>query len=265
MPTPPSSVRQVYKDTLRDPSSRVPLIFAGPGISPGQTFDVPVSLLDIWPTLVDIVGLRAAPNARGNSLAPLLLGPIGDAARARPGARAPPGTVVAEFHGENSNTGENDADPFVPLPPPNLHSPAHHIVPGNFMLRSGHLKLLTYGHTFPWFTEASYAPQLFNVSDDPLETTDLAAANPSIVAQMNAQLIELLGTSYEDIDAAAKANDQLVFRNYVAANKTEAQLLAAFEAQYAGWNATWSARVRTWIATSPSPVPSALTRSGTAE
>lgn len=124
------------------------------------------------------------------------------------------------------------------------------------MLRSGHLKLLTYGHTFPWFTESAYAPQLFNVSVDPLEQMDLAPANPALVAQMSAQLIELLGANYEDIDAAAKANDQLVFRKYVAANMTDAQLLAAFEAQYAGWNATWSARVRTWIATSPSPAPS---------
>ena len=88
----------------------------------------------------------------------------------------------------------------------------------------------------------------------------------ALVAQMSAQLVELLGESYEDIDAAAKANDQLIFRNYVAANHTDAQLLAAFEAQYAGWNESWSARVRTWIATSPSPVPSAgastSTRSG---
>ena len=51
------------------------------------------------------------------------------------------------------------------------------------MLRSGHLKLLTYGHTFPWFSETAYAPQLFNVSEDPLEERDLAPANPALVAQ----------------------------------------------------------------------------------
>ena len=125
------------------------------------------------------------------------------------------------------------------------------------MLRSGHLKLLTYGHTFPWFSEAEYAPQLFNVSDDPLEEVDLAPTNPTLVAELNAQLIALLGANYEDIDAVAKANDQLIFRKYVAANKTDAQLLAEFQAQYAGWNETWTDRVRTWISTSPSPIPSA--------
>jgi len=54
--------------------------------------------------------------------------------------------------------------------------------------------------------------------------------------------IALLGRSYEDIDAVAKANDQLIFRQYVAANKTDAQLLAEFQAQYAGWNETWTDR-----------------------
>ena len=98
--------RQVYKDTLRDPSSRVPIIFSGPGIAPGQSSKLPVSLLDLWPTLVDLVGIPPAPQARGNSLATLLQGAAGDIARAKPGAQDPPGMIVSEFHGENSNTGE---------------------------------------------------------------------------------------------------------------------------------------------------------------
>ncbi len=126
------------------------------------------------------------------------------------------------------------------------------------MLRSGHLKYLAYGHTFPWFSPAIYTPQLFNVSEDPLELRDIAAANPSLVAQLDSQLVALLGTHYEDIDATAKANDQLIFRQYVAMNQTDAQLLAQFKAAYDGWNDTWTQHVKTWIAATPSPIPSAM-------
>ena len=129
------------------------------------------------------------------------------------------------------------------------------------MLRSGHLKYLAYGHTFPWFTTSEYAAQLFNVSIDPLELHDIAPENPDLVAQLDAQLVALLGAHYEDIDAVAKANDQLIFTRYVAANKTDAQLLAEFKGAYDGWNDTWTDHVRTWIAATPSPLPSAL-RSG---
>ncbi|MEZ6064289.1 MAG: sulfatase [Planctomycetaceae bacterium] len=45
------------KNTLWDRSTRVPLIFAGPGIVQGQKCAEPVELLDIYPTLVELCSL----------------------------------------------------------------------------------------------------------------------------------------------------------------------------------------------------------------
>jgi arylsulfatase A-like enzyme len=60
------------KNTLWDPSTRVPLIFAGPGVKPGQRSRRPVELLDIYPTLIDLCGLPAKDDLEGHSLQPLL-------------------------------------------------------------------------------------------------------------------------------------------------------------------------------------------------
>ena len=52
------------KNSLWDRSTRVPLVFAGPGITTGQRCTRPAELLDIYPTLVELCGLRPPPAAR---------------------------------------------------------------------------------------------------------------------------------------------------------------------------------------------------------
>ncbi len=60
---------------LRSGISRIPLIFVWPGkIAPGQRIDEPVSMIDVMPTVLDLIGLPPAEIAQGQSLAPLLLG-----------------------------------------------------------------------------------------------------------------------------------------------------------------------------------------------
>ena len=56
----------------------IPLIIAGPGIAGGQICDQPVQLLDIYPTLLDLTGLKADPMHEGHSLKPLLENPKAD-------------------------------------------------------------------------------------------------------------------------------------------------------------------------------------------
>ncbi len=63
------------KNTLWDRSTRVPLIFAGPGVGKGQKVSSPAELLDIYPTLGDLAGLPAQPGLEGHSLAPQLEDP----------------------------------------------------------------------------------------------------------------------------------------------------------------------------------------------
>lgn len=58
--------------------SHVPLIIIWPGhIQGGRRIEAPVSMIDVLPTILDLVGLPAAKYAQGQSLAPLLLGKPG--------------------------------------------------------------------------------------------------------------------------------------------------------------------------------------------
>jgi choline-sulfatase len=60
------------KNSLWDRGTKVPLIFAGPGITPGQRCSQPAELLDIYPTLVELAGLPARTDLEGLSLVPQL-------------------------------------------------------------------------------------------------------------------------------------------------------------------------------------------------
>ena len=55
------------KTTLWSRSTRVPLIFAGPGIQPGVCHE-PAELLDIFPTLADMIGVESPSHLEGQSL-----------------------------------------------------------------------------------------------------------------------------------------------------------------------------------------------------
>jgi len=70
------------KRTLWEESTRVPLVFAGPGIRPGKPCLEPASLLDLYPTLVELCDLPKNPRLEGLSLVPQLNDP--KAARDRP-------------------------------------------------------------------------------------------------------------------------------------------------------------------------------------
>ncbi len=60
------------KNTLWERSTRVPLIFAGPGVTPNQTCRRPAELLDIFPTLLALTGLPPRADLEGHSLVPQL-------------------------------------------------------------------------------------------------------------------------------------------------------------------------------------------------
>lgn len=60
------------KNTLWDRSTRVPLIFAGPGIAQNATCDRPAELLDMYPTLLDLCDLPPPQRQEGISLMPQL-------------------------------------------------------------------------------------------------------------------------------------------------------------------------------------------------
>ena len=60
------------KFVLWEKATRVPLVIAAPGITePGTVVETPVSLLDLYPTLLELAGLPAAKGLDGNSIVPL--------------------------------------------------------------------------------------------------------------------------------------------------------------------------------------------------
>jgi arylsulfatase A-like enzyme len=60
------------KNTLWERSTRVPLIFAGPGVAGGGRCNEPVELLDVYPTLIDLCRLPVRDDLEGHSLLPHL-------------------------------------------------------------------------------------------------------------------------------------------------------------------------------------------------
>jgi arylsulfatase A-like enzyme len=80
----------LHGSTLYNPSIRVPLIIAGPGIDSDHTVTENVSLLDLAPTLLDLAHLPAAPTFEGRSFVSLMRSPS-------PGSQPWSGEVISEL------------------------------------------------------------------------------------------------------------------------------------------------------------------------
>ena len=78
-----------FKQCAYDGSAGVPLLIRGPGIPAGGRVDEPVSLVDLYPTLMEAVGLETERDRAGCSWLPAIQG-------RRHGY---PDTVFAEWHG----------------------------------------------------------------------------------------------------------------------------------------------------------------------
>lgn len=136
------------KGWLYDGGLRVPLLVSGPGVKGGQVRSEPASATDLLPTLLDLAGVRARPEAAkdGCSLVPLLKG-----------GRLPARDLFWHYphdHGSGSR-------------------PASAV-------RSGDLKLIH------WLEDDRV--ELFDLAADPGETRDLAPARPEEAARLKARL-----------------------------------------------------------------------------
>lgn len=80
--------RRFGKSTLLEQVANVPFIVHDPARPQRQEIETPVALIDVGPTILDMVGLPAPPRSLGRSLVPLLRGADAAADRAVPTLQA---------------------------------------------------------------------------------------------------------------------------------------------------------------------------------
>ena len=134
-------------------ATRSPLLLRGPGVPAGRRVARPVELLDLYPTLCDLLGVEPPPHLQGRSLVPVL--------RAEPGAdpAAADAAAVSEYpRGSKHGWALRDA---------------------NFR----HVRWIENGRVV--------VEELYDHRTDPGETRNLAAADPARAAAMAARLREL--------------------------------------------------------------------------
>ncbi len=84
------------KGCFYDTACRIPLVMAGASIPAGARVDLPVSLIDLAPTILDAFGIASPREMHGHSLLPVAGGKPHDH----------PGVVFGEYHGHDAVTGQ---------------------------------------------------------------------------------------------------------------------------------------------------------------
>jgi arylsulfatase A-like enzyme len=141
---------------LYEEQLRVPLVFAGPGVPRGVAIADPVRLVDLAPTLVDLLALSPVAGFDGSSLIAHLAGgaPAGAAER----------EIYAEVH----------------------HAPEDRLGrdPASYSLRFGRWKLI--------HRPAKGADELYDLEEDPRELRNLYAPDHGIGRQLRERLLAVV-------------------------------------------------------------------------
>ncbi|XP_063996526.1 arylsulfatase K isoform X1 [Pogoniulus pusillus] len=169
--------RQFYKMSMYEGSSHVPLLVMGPGVKEEQQVPNVVSLVDIYPTMLDIARIPVLQNLSGYSLIPLLRGKADNEVSPPEVLRRPP-WVLSEFHGCNVNS-------------------------SSYMLRAGRWKYVAYADG------RSVLPQLFDLSEDPDELTNVAMKLPGVVRSLDRMLRSVV--NYPKVSSAVQEYNKREF------------------------------------------------------
>lgn len=151
---------QVFKNTLYEPSLRVPLIVTGPGVVPSE-IHTPVSLVDMAPTLMQLAGIDDYPSVDGESLVPAITGKSDDLR----------GWTFAEYH-------------------------AHGQPMGGFMFRDQTWKYVAYPGMLPQLFNLQQDPdEICNLAEDESNSNILQRYDQKLrqlidYEQVNSQVIE---------------------------------------------------------------------------
>ncbi|MGI9521184.1 MAG: sulfatase-like hydrolase/transferase [Hyphomicrobiaceae bacterium] len=164
------------KSTMHEESAGIPLIIAGPDIPEGKSVATPVSLLDLFPTVLKSTGVAFPSDTNAHSMSLL------DVAN-RPDN--PERIVLSEYHGAAS-------------------------VSAAYMLRKGRFKYIHYTY---------YAPELFDLEDDPEELTNLAILDEYSETVQELENLMRSIINPEAIDARAKADQAALIERHGGADK----------------------------------------------
>ncbi|XP_077418342.1 arylsulfatase K [Vanacampus margaritifer] len=164
--------RQFYKMSMFEGSSHVPLLITGPGLTSGLPVTQLVSLVDLYPTLMDIAEISGIGKLSGRSLLPLI---SKDSMFPK---REHPDWVLSEYHGCNVNA-------------------------STYMLRSGKWKYIAYADGL------SVPPQLFDLTRDKEELHNLAFKFPDVLAQLDKRLRSIV--DYPNVSATVRVYNKKEF------------------------------------------------------
>ncbi|XP_045892053.1 arylsulfatase K isoform X3 [Micropterus dolomieu] len=164
--------RQFYKMSMFEGSSHVPLLVMGPGLMSGLQVNQLVSLVDLYPTVLDIAGIPAQGILSGHSLLPLL------SKASAFSNKQHPDWVLSEYHGCNVNA-------------------------STYMLRSGRWKYIAYADGL------SVPPQLFDVTLDKEELHNVIFKFPDVWTHLDKLLRSIV--DYPKVSTAVHLYNKKAF------------------------------------------------------
>ena len=206
--------RQCHKMTLYEPAVRVPLIVAGPDMPAGLAVDELVSLVDLYPTLMDWAGRPQPAGLDGQSLSPLLRGD-----------REPrPEGVLAEYHDCACST-------------------------GSFMLRRGDWKYIAYVGAPPMLFNLREDP--WEVCNLAPQRPDVAAEMDAALRQrVDCEKIDAAIKAHDKASFRAWREQQLAAGTY---HELMSRIFSGWDVpeKIVPWSAEDEAKVEHWLAENP--------------
>ena len=165
------------KSVMYEDSVAIPLIASGRRFPVGATSQVPVSLLDIHPTMLDLVGLANRPEIPGRSL--IELAKSGDIDR----------TILSEYHAAGSPTGV-------------------------FMLRKGRWKYVLYvGHRPQLFDLEADPLECVDLGNEPDHTDRCAILETELRRLVDPEAVNTRAFSDQKARIAAAGGRDAILKN----------------------------------------------------
>ncbi len=162
----------VFKNSPWEESTRVPMIVRAPGVSiPGTIVTQPVSLIDLYPTLVDLCGLNAdnrkndaGARLDGYSMRPLMVAPE------KNDWEGPVGALTMVWGGEHAK------EPFTKYD-------RTHASSQNWTLRTEKWRYIIYNNG---------SEELYDHETDPNEWDNVVAHHPEVAARLKQEIMRML-------------------------------------------------------------------------